>query len=149
MFRSIKITSVCWLTVRWWTILILLPAAGVAAGADPAQMPRTVQQESRLRERERLSAAFEKCVRERDSAAAIANLEKLLALQQDMLGETSIEAFQSIESLAKWHAIAGDFHAARRWGRRALEIQQQVRPETFWTIAAARRCTPPGSGTRS
>ena len=56
-----------------------------------------------------------------------------------MLGESDIATFRSMQGLAVYSAINGDFNSARRQVEQAQKIQAGVRPAGYWTRLDAPR----------
>lgn len=110
-----------------------------AAGGDAATAPLTAAQQAQLKERDRWSAEFQKCLREGAFPQAMADLEKDLAIESEVLGEASADALGSMHALAWLNALVEDFAAARRWSQRALEIQQRNHPLDSWAVRDAQR----------
>jgi CHAT domain-containing protein/Tfp pilus assembly protein PilF len=123
-------------------LLLLAPILLVSESRsqDPSKVkPLTVQQQERLLERDQLDKDSQKARAAGKLAEAIAALEKGLAIEREVLGESDVVPYRSMQSLARLCAVNGDFEAARRWVKDSQQIQSRVQPPLEWTLSDAPR----------
>jgi tetratricopeptide (TPR) repeat protein len=127
------------------TRLVVLCLAGWLVAVVDAQPPEpakpaplTQEQQNRLKERDRLQKEAEKLTAEGKLTEAIAAAQKMLAIEQEVLGNFHPDAVGSLQFLAELHEAREDFAAARNARREVLAIQTKLRGADHWQVIDAR-----------
>jgi hypothetical protein len=99
-------------------LVLSLPAVPRAFGQAPAQFKPspafTAQQQERLKERNQLAMQAAQLRSQERLAEAVKATEAVLAIEREMLGETSEDAIGSLDLLAQLHQDREDWAAARK-----------------------------------
>lgn len=108
-------------------------------GAPTAARPLTPQQQERLRERDRLWKEMQRLRAAGQLPQAIAALEKVLAIEREILGRDHEDVAGSLQTLAGMREQQGEFAAARQARREVLQIRVQRNGQDHWRTGDARR----------
>jgi CHAT domain-containing protein len=123
-----------------FTLVLVSVLAPDSAFAADQQAPGglTREQQERLKDRERWEKEFGQLREQGKLKEAIAVVEKILALERMILGNTHPDAIVSLQWLAELHEQREDFPAARKFRREALEALTKLRGEKHWEVTNAR-----------
>ena len=123
-------------------LTLALPAVPWAFGQAPAgtkpSPPSTAQQQAQLKERDRLGIQAEQLRSQGKLPEAIQVAEAMLAIEREVLGETSEDAIGSLEVLAQLHQDREDWAAARKARMEVLKLRSATLPKDHWQVTDAR-----------
>jgi CHAT domain-containing protein/Tfp pilus assembly protein PilF len=123
-------------------LTLVLPAVPRAFGQVPATSkpspPLTAQQQERLKERDQFGKQAVQLRSQGKLPEAIQAAEAMLALEREVLGETSEDAIGSLELLARLHQDREDWAAARKVRKEALKLLSTTLPKDHWQVVDAR-----------
>jgi CHAT domain-containing protein/Tfp pilus assembly protein PilF len=98
----------------------------------------TAHQQERLKERDQLAKQGVQLRSQGKLSEAIQVAGGVLAIERDVLGETSEDAIGSLELLARLHQDREDWEAARKACKEVLKLRNTTRPKDHWQVADAR-----------
>ena len=123
-------------------LALALPAVPRAFGQAPAASkpspPLTARQQERLKERDQFAMQAEQLRSQGKLSEAIQAAEAMLAIEREVLGETSEDAIGSLELLARLHQDREDWAAARKARTEVLNLRSTTLPKDHWQVADAR-----------
>ncbi len=123
-------------------LALALPAMPRAFGQAPVasrpSLPLTARQQERLKERDHLAMQAVQLRSQGKLPEAIRAAEAMLALEREVLGETSEDAIGSLELLARLHQDREDWAAARKVRREVLKLLCTTLPKDHWQVVDAR-----------
>jgi CHAT domain-containing protein/tetratricopeptide (TPR) repeat protein len=100
-------------------------------------MPRTAAQQEQLKRRDEIYSRVEQLLREGNFPEAIAGVERVLAIEQEVLGDDTVDVFYSLEWLAKLCALNGDSASAANWCAETLAIHKNSNSIAGWRAREA------------
>jgi Tetratricopeptide repeat len=146
MFRCLsvggRLSAAC--TRRFLLLVLLSSVASMlpASASEPsAKKPFTVAQQEQFKERDKL---WNKSRQLRDAGnldEAITATEKMLAIEQGLLGKEDDEVAVSLDYLAGLHEEKEDFTAARKLREEVLVIKTKHLGREHWQVTDARLAT--------
>ena len=113
-------------------------ASGQAPAAAKPLPPLPAKQQERLKERDRLALQAEQLSSQGKLAEAIRAAEAVLAIEREVLGETSEDAIGSLEFLAKLHRDRKDWAEAKKACSEVLELREKALGKDHWKVTDAR-----------
>ena len=123
-------------------LTLVLPAVPRAFGQAPAASkpspPLTAQQQERLKERDQLAKQAVQLRSHGKLPEAIQAAEAMLAIERQVLGQTSEDAIGSLKLLARLHQDREDWAAAREACQEVLNLRNKTLPKDHWQVADAR-----------
>ena len=124
-------------------LALALPAVPRAFGQAPAaskpSLPLTAQQQERLKERDQLAMQAEQLRSQGKLPEAIKAAEAMLAIEREVLGESSEDAIGSLELLARLHQDREGLGGGKEGPhRRCLNLRSKTLPKDHWQVADAR-----------
>jgi CHAT domain-containing protein/Tfp pilus assembly protein PilF len=111
---------------------------GLCCALALAEPPLTPEQKGRLKERDRFQAASRKADADGRLAEAVASVEKMLAVEREVLGDIHDDTAGSQTWLARLLAEQGDFVRARAAAGEAVTIHAKLHGETHWQTRTTR-----------
>jgi CHAT domain-containing protein/Flp pilus assembly protein TadD len=122
-------------------MLMALLALGGEARSQAPDTPRLLspQDQKQLSERDDLESDSKQALDKGEFPRAISDFEKMLVLEQKVLGTADRETFGSMIRLAKLNALSGNVAAARQYATDALNGQTQIPGNASWMVPAAKR----------
>jgi Tetratricopeptide repeat len=122
-------------------LAVALPAGPRALGQAPAAArpsPRlTAEQQERLKERDRLAQEAGRLKTHGKLLEAVRAAEAMLAIEREVLGETSEDAIGSLEVLARLHRDREDWAAAKKAGSEVLDLREKALGRDHWKVTDA------------
>ena len=123
-------------------LAIVLTAAPRALGQAPAapkpSPPSTANRQERLKDRDRLAKEVEQLKTHGKLLDAIKAAEAMLAIEHEVLGETSEDAIGSLEVLARLHQDREDWAEAKKARSEVLELREKTLGKDHWKVTDAR-----------
>jgi CHAT domain-containing protein/tetratricopeptide (TPR) repeat protein len=122
--------------VRELVVLCLVTFAAQAA-APPAEL--TKEQKGKLAQRDRLVKSLTVLVRKRQNDKAVEALERIAALEKEVLGETHTEVIASLRRLARGRELLEQYVKAIGLRKEILRLQEKRLGKGHWQTTDARR----------
>src|SRR5262245_14935214 len=119
-------------------VLLVSWLAGSRAAAPPPRPLSAQQRTQKVKEIVRLMGEESKLIRAGKLTEATTVMEKLVALQRQLFGDTHQEVVSSLENLADWHEAREDFAAAQKARRELLAIQTKRFGAGHWRVTDER-----------
>ena len=121
-------------------VMAIVACSGIGAKAQEPPKPPALgdAQKDRLKDRDQLRERASRLRAQGKFAEAIEAIEAKLAIEREVLGESSDEALGSLESLAGLQEVRGDWAASASTWRRAEAIHLGSRGADHWRTIDAR-----------
>jgi tetratricopeptide (TPR) repeat protein len=117
-------------------LVLCVIALAARAAASPAELTR--EQKAKLAQRDRLEKSLPELVRKRQNDKALAAAERIVALEKEVLGETDAKVIDSLQRLARWREVLGQFVKAIRLRQEVLRLQEKRLGKGHWQTSDAR-----------
>jgi tetratricopeptide (TPR) repeat protein len=125
------------------SLALSLPAVPHVFGQAPAAAkpppPLGAEQQKRLNKRDQLAVQAAQLRSQGKLPEAIQAAEAMLAIEREVLGNTSEDAIGSLELLAVLHQDREDWAAARKARKEVLDLRTTTLPQDHWQVTDARR----------
>jgi CHAT domain-containing protein len=118
--------------------LLVLALIALAAQAAPPPAELTGEQKGKLAQRDRLVKSLAELLQKRQYERATEAAERIAALEKEVLGETDGRVVASLQRLARWRELLGQFVKALRLRKEVLRLQQKRLGKDHWETTDAR-----------
>jgi CHAT domain-containing protein/Tfp pilus assembly protein PilF len=105
---------------------------------EPPPKPLTKEQQEKLKDLERFHQDALKLWEQGRGPEAVAAVEKVLAIERELLGNVHLEVAGALEFLAMIQASLDDFPAARKARQEVLSIKTKLLGPEHWQVTDAR-----------